>query len=445
MKSLRLILCILLFVGIAQAALPASDADQEALSLIDSFVTQYKALAIPDFEMSYLQNFTHIPTLDVIARQNDFFRRFRYLSGSIKRSALSDEVRYQFDELSYEIDFNCARLRLERQFRSKPVTATLPSSGLFSLPDGQQWYMLYIRRWGSKEVTPDQLLALGNSEITRVTGEMKSLQKQLGYEGRDAEFYRHLNASSFFITDEAGLKASLRTVRDTVQAHMGNDFEKVNVPTVDIRPVDKPTKDTPPGYYYKGVFYYSFFNNRFPERSREWLFLHEAMPGHHYQMEIGRLDANRPELRKLFWYPGFSEGWGAYVEDLGKDCGCYSDRYQYLGKWEWDLARSARVVIDVGIHYKGWTREQALSFWKEHIPNQDAIAEREIDRIIRWPAQVISYKVGEREILDLRDLAARHQGIAFSLPHFHRMVLQRGSIPLPVLHEIVEDGLRDSK
>lgn len=142
-------------------------------------------------------------------------------------------------------------------------------------------------------------------------------------------------------------------------------------------------------------------------------------------------------MRALFWYPGFSEGWGAYAEDLGKDMGCYRDPYLYLGKWEWDLVRSARLVMDVGIHYEGWTRAQALRWWKENVPNQEDISEREVDRITRWPAQAISYKAGEDEILNLRKTASEKQGSDFDLRRFHTLVLQRGSIPLPLLREIV--------
>jgi len=124
----------------------------------------------------------------------------------------------------------------------------------------------------------------------------------------------------------------LQNLCATVFLNLGNDFDMTDISRVDIRPVRDADKDTPPGYYQDGVFYYSFHNGRFLRRSMEWLFTHEAIPGHHYQMEISRISGNRPAVRALFWYPGFSEGWAAYAEDLGKDIGCYRDPYQYLGK-----------------------------------------------------------------------------------------------------------------
>ncbi len=129
------------------------------------------------------------------------------------------------------------------------------------------------------------------------------------------------------------------------------------------------------------------------------------------------------------------------MEDLGRDLGAYQDPYQFLGKWEWDLVRSARLAIDVGIHAKGWKKSEALSFWKDHVPNQDGIAVREIDRIIRWPAQVISYKVGENTIWRLRNLTQDAEGAKFDLRRFHTLVLKRGSVPLPILEEKVKDSL----
>lgn len=128
---------------------------------------------------------------------------------------------------------------------------------------------------------------------------------------------------------------------------------------------------------------------------------------------------------------------GAYAEDLGNDLSMYDDIYQQLGKWEWDLVRSARLVLDVGLNYEGWTRKQALAFWHQNIRNQDDIAEREIDRMLRWPAQVISYKVGEQEILRLKKQAQDSEGEDFDIRKFHMQVLEHGSLPLDVLRSKV--------
>ena len=443
-KLYRWIPCFLiLVVAMAGSRAFAAGSDPAAQALFTAFTTEYKALDVPEMDLSYRDNFAHVQSLEGIARQQAFFARMHERLDGIDRRALSDEVRYEVDALRYEIVFNLDRLALERKFRSAALSAPVPASGLFHVPYGKEWYKLYIRRWGSRPITPHELVELGEAEVARVRSEMRSIQKRLGYEGRDADFYRHLNGPLFQITSEADLKATFIALRDRVQTHLGADFEPVTIPTVDIRPWANPTRDTPPGYWdnSEGAFHYTFYAGHFPRRALEWLFLHEAVPGHHYQNRVDAVLAPRPEIRAMFWYPGFSEGWAAYAEDLGKDIGCYGDLYQLLGKWEWDLVRSARVVLDVRIHSQGWTREQALSWWHEHVPNQDGIAEREVDRIIRWPAQVVSYKVGEHAFLTLRALAEKRPGPAFDLRRFHTLVLQRGSIPLPVLEEIVHDDL----
>ncbi len=447
MKSVKWMFILAVTVIVLGIPAYAADRDEAALRLFDSFVTQYNGLKIPEFSMSYERNFKNIPSLEAIAAQQQFFGSMREELGKIERKALSDEVRYQYDGLLYEIDFNLARLKLEKQYRTKPFPVT--QDGLCRLPDGREWYKLYIRRWASKKMSPEEVRSLGDRNVARVMREIGAIQRELGFEGRSTDFYTHLNGPSFFVTDRKELQLSLQKLRDTVLSNLGNDFELTGISRVDIRPVRDPDKNSPPGYYDDGVFYYTFFNSRFPKRSMEWLFIHEADPGHHYQMQISSMSKNRPAVRALFWYPGFSEGWGAYAEDLGKDMGCYRDPYMYLGKWEWDLVRSARLVMDVGIHYDGWTRDQALAWWNANVPNQADISEREVDRLTRWPAQAISYKAGEDEILSLRKMVTAEQGSDFDLRRFHTLVLQRGSIPLPLLREIVKEkipsGSEDSK
>jgi uncharacterized protein (DUF885 family) len=275
--------------------------------------------------------------------------------------------------------------------------------------------------------------------VARVTANIMSIQAKLGFENDNVGFYKYLNDPSFIITDETVLINSLTAIRDEVLAKLSNDFADTNIPVVNIKPIENPNKDTPPGYFADGVFYFNFYQNKFRKRNLEWLFIHEAVPGHHYQ---GSVATNRPPIRKLFWYPGFTEGWGAYSEDLGGELGQFQDIHQQLGKWEWDLVRSARVVMDVGLNYFGWSKEKARKYWKNHIPNQDDIMDREIDRMIRWPAQVLSYKVGEHTILELRNKSERQLGRDFDVKKFHSLVLERGSIPLVVLEDVISDQLK---
>jgi uncharacterized protein (DUF885 family) len=162
--------------------------------------------------------------------------------------------------------------------------------------------------------------------------------------------------------------------------------------------------------------------------------MHEAIPGHHLQSSLKKQNPGSAQLMELFIYPGNFEGWGCYVEYFGKDLGLYNDAYSLLGKWEWDLVRSARLVLDAGIHYYGWTHDQALAYWKETIPGQEDIAEREVNRVTNWAGQTVSYKAGADFIFRLKE-KWRKQNPGKPQWMFHRRYLDCGPVPLQVVEQ----------
>lgn len=430
----------LLTVALSAAPVHA-DADRDLTRIFSEFDDEWTSLNVPDLQLGYADNFAAIQSLAGIAQQESVLLKYQAKLATIGRAQIRDiDLGYRFDQLAFEIGVGLERVTLERRFRSGPGGGQIPTAGLIHAPDASEWYRLYAKRWTSSFVTPDQMRALGISEVERVTRNIQRLQSDLGFAGDDARFYAHLNDASFIITDEAELLHRLEAVRNQAMSRLGNDFSVVDIPLVGVTPVPSPTKDTPPGYYEDGTFYYNFYQGRFRSRALSWLFMHEAVPGHHYQKSI-EARTSVPAFSNRFWYPGFSEGWGAYAEDLGEDFGFFDDPYQELGKWEWDLVRSARVVIDVGLNYDGWTRDEAMAYWHTHVPNQDDIADREIDRIMRWPLQVASYKVGERCFLDLREEFKRRQGDAFDIKQFHDVAIRRGNLPLDVVRRIVADAV----
>jgi len=414
--------------GAGQDSLPAVYAD---------FASAYAGIGIPRFGPDYAENFRNIPSLDGIAKQFALFEKTRARLQSIARSGLATEAGYQYDALLYEIDLNLERLNLEKAYRQVTVDAPPAEGGLYRVADGKRWYALYVRKTASKEIAPEDLFRFGEAELDRISAEIRTIQAALGYAGKDREFYRHLNDASFFSASAEDVQSRFLALREVIQKLLPETFPTVNTPPLAIKANPNPGKDSPPGYYTEETFFYTFFNHRFPARSSEWLFLHEAIPGHHYQQTY---PADALPAAGLFYYPAYLEGWGAYCEDLGRDLGLYVNPYLALGKWEWDLVRSARVVLDVGIHYKGWSRKQALAYWRARVPGQDEIAERELDRITRWPAQAISYKVGEKAFLDLRrEFQKRHPG-STGAREFHALVLKRGALPLSVLERVVHDA-----
>ena len=191
-----------------------------------------------------------------------------------------------------------------------------------------------------------------------------------------------------------------------------------------------------PAFYIEseGTFYYNYFGIPFNKRQIKWIYLHEAIPGHHYQMTLDKV-LPRSSIQKLFVYGGYIEGYAAYVEEIGYEINAYENIYDELGKWEWDIIRSVRVCLDVGLNYYDWSDEKAIRFWRRHIKNKDYIAKREIARMKRWPAQVITYKYGANRILEwrLRSKVKTPENIK----EFHRKILKNGSIPFSVLNKVM--------
>ena len=189
-----------------------------------------------------------------------------------------------------------------------------------------------------------------------------------------------------------------------------------------------------PGFYRsnENSLYVNYFNRPYKKRQIGWLYIHEGFPGHHYQIKYTE-SLQRSAVQNLISSSCYREGWAAYIEEIGNEIGAYNDLYDVYGKWEWDLIRSVRVVLDVGLNYHGWTDTEALGFWQRHIQDQDQIALREIKRMKRWPAQVITYKFGAHKLLTWKEHF--EQKANFSLKQFHQNVLQFGDIPFYVLEK----------
>lgn len=424
---MRAILIAALPVIAGCAAQSVSPTDIAALQ--SEYVARHRALEVPEFGPGYAENLRAIGTPDALAERGRFFEHWQSRLEAVSRSALDRKDRPGYDALRFEIEFNLERTRLESRYaQARPA---IPPDGLSKLPDAPSWYALYLKRNASRETTPDGLFSFAEAEVARIRGEMRRIQRAQGYEGRDGEWRERLRAQ--VMTDPDAITAKFARVRDAVQAAMPRYFTPGDVRPPEIKAAPNPTKDTPPGYYQGGVFYFSFFESRFPARSSGWLYLHEAMPGHHYQL-------SQPTWRPDgFWYPATVEGWGAYCEDFGTELGVYADPDLEYGKWEWDLVRSARVALDVGIHARGWTREQALDYWRANVPDREDIMVREIDRVTRWPGQVVSYKVGEKALLDLKSELARRQGAAFDVRDFHSRVLALGALPVSALERAMRE------
>jgi len=426
MKKILTCLTLILTSIIGQAQQKFGDFSKD-------FVKGYQDLHMPDLELSYVSGFQHIGSMESVQKQEDFFNSVKLKLAAFKPNDLTQEQKTDFQLISYETSLNLQRIILEKQWlKNKPDT--ISKKGIITIPDGKEWYSYLLKRWVSDEVTPDQIYQFGLGEVKRVQSHIEAIRKQTGLS--EDEFYKHLNDPSFFISDPKTVQAAFENDKEIIYANLHKLFSQTKIAGLKIERGESKQLAQTPGYYDNNTFYYNLFDKPYNKRQVDWLFIHEAVPGHHYQYSIVA-ETKVSDVQNLFFYIGFAEGWGAYAEELGKDLGVYKTPYDELGKWQWDIVRSVRVPLDVGLNYYGWTDQQALEFWKKNIRGQDDIAMREIARIRRWPAQVVTYKYGALQILHWREQVQKQQGANFDIREFHNRVLNHGSLPLFMVKENV--------
>jgi len=390
------------------------------------FVNGYKALKIPDLDLSYVDGFKHIGTLVQIKQQQHFFNTINHQLPNYNVAALNASQKIDYALIKYETSLNLQRLALEQQWLSGP-SGKISENGIINMPNGKAWYAYLLKRWVNDNVTPNQIYKFGLGEVERVKGHIEAIRRQTGL-SEDA-FYRHLNDTEFFISDTLQVQHAFEQAKAIIYSNLPNLFSIMQIAPLKIARGANSALAQTPGYYDDSVFYYNLFDKPYNIRQVDWLFIHEGVPGHHYQASIiahGKTSA----VQQLFFYYGFAEGWAAYCEELGKQLGLYKTPYDELGKWQWDIVRSVRVPMDVGLNYYGWTDEQALTFWKKNIRGQDDIAMREIARLRRWPAQCITYKYGALQILHWKQTLQQREGEKFDIKAFHNCILNHGSLPL---------------
>jgi uncharacterized protein (DUF885 family) len=427
-----------LFIGLSVLILSFSvaNAQQKFDHFAKNFVSGYQSLKMPDLELSYVSGLQHIGPAESVQKQLDFFKLIKSQLSFYKAGDMNASQKLDYDLIAYETSLNLERLALEEQWL-KDRPAKISSDGIITIPNGKAWYAYLLKRWVNDEVTPDQIYQFGLEEVKRVQGHIEAIRKQTGLSEDD--FYKHLNDPSFFIADSNEVQHSFERTKEIVYNNLPKLFIVTKIADLKIQKGASRQLAQTPGYYDNNTFYYNLFDKPYNKRQVDWLFLHEAVPGHHYQSSI--IAATKvSDVQNLFFYMGFAEGWGAYAEELGKDLDVYKTPYDELGKWEWDIVRSVRVPLDVGLNYYGWTDEQALDFWKKNIRGQDDIAMREITRIRRWPAQVVTYKYGARQILHWKEALQKKQGKDFDIKDFHDRILNHGSLPLLMVKENVFKG-----
>jgi uncharacterized protein (DUF885 family) len=343
-----------------------------------------------------------------------------------------------------------AYARLVGFLRREYLPACRETISLSALPQGERWYRLLVRFFTTTEMTPEEIYALGLSEVERIEGEMDRLRRELRLVGirtsgsrRDFRRAMASNPESYHTRPRA-VFAGFAAIRKRVERALPRLFGRRPAATFEVRPVEPYRALSSPGAFYEGpsadgsrpgTFYVNIRGRYYPKNTMEALFLHEALPGHHFQIALARERDDLPRFLRYGYFGALTEGWGLYCEGLGRDLGLYRDPFQRYGRLVYDLGRASRLVADVGIHHLGWTRKEALGQLSRR---QLGWAINELDRYVEMPAQALSYKVGEQQILALRRRAEETLGERFDIRRFHDAVLADGPLPLALLRRKIE-------
>jgi len=324
------------------------------------------------------------------------------------------------------------------------VAAARDSVGMVGLPGGEEWYAFLVRQRTTTDLSPQEIHQIGLDEVARIHGEMQGVMNDVGFEGDLKEFFEYLNTDDQFYYDEPGqLIQGYRDMSDHIESLTPKLFSVFPKTDFEVRAVEPFREKSASGGQYRrgtpdgsrpGVFFANTYDIKArPKWAMESLFLHEALPGHHFQISIQQEIEGLPRFRRFGGYTAFTEGWGLYAESLGKELGVYTDPYQYFGALNAELWRAIRLVVDTGLHFKGWSRQEVLDYMYANSAVKEARAVSEAERYMAIPGQALAYKIGQLKFLELRNRAEEALGDRFDVRAFHTEVLTDGSLPLNML------------
>jgi len=330
------------------------------------------------------------------------------------------------------------------------------SLGATDLPGGKQYYAQRVKHFTTMNIEVDEVHQIGLNEVARIRNEMQQVIDNLEFEGNFKEFIAYLRTDpKFYAKSAEDLLKQAAWIAKRMDAKLPSLFKHlprlpygVQAVPASIAPtyttgryVSAPKGSTQPGYYWVNTHAL----DKRPLYVLESLTLHEAVPGHHLQIALNNEQENLPLFRQYSYISAFGEGWGLYSEWLGIEAGFYQDPYSNFGRLTYEMWRAVRLVVDTGIHAKGWTRQQARDYLSSNTALSLHNVNTEIDRYISWPGQALSYKMGEIKIKQLRQRAEKILGDKFDVRDFHDAVLGQGSVPLEILEDQIEQYINDNK
>jgi uncharacterized protein (DUF885 family) len=342
-----------------------------------------------------------------------------------------------------------AYVRLRDFLKNEYLPVAREGEGLVHMKGGPQLYDFLIEQTTTLPLKADAVHELGLREVTRIKGEMEAIRNRVGYKGTLAEFFQHLRTDpKFKPASKEWMTKRYYEIGKTVDARIGEIFSTLPKTPLEIRPVPAYREKTDAGGSYNsgtpdgsrpGIFYYNTYD--LPSRTTpgmETLYLHEGAPGHHFQISLAQENEALPPFMRFGGNTAFAEGWALYAETLYDELGMETDPYQRFGGLDDEMLRAMRLVVDTGIHSKGWTRDQAIQYMLANSSMGKTDATAEVERYIAIPSQALAYKVGQLKILELRARAEQALGNGFDLKRFHEQVLMTGALPLSVLEQKID-------
>ena len=355
--------------------------------------------------------------------------------------------------LLIENEINPAYKRLHDFLLNDYLPNSRESIGIKDIPNGKKYYEYLAKYYTTTDLTPDEIHNIGLKEIARIRSEMEQIISDVDWDGDFLSFLNYLRTSPRFYYDNAeDLFDAYLIMSKTIDPLLPKIFKVFPRAPYGVIPIpDETAPFTTTAYYNSpspgrpGYFYANLYK---PESRPKYeipvLTVHEAVPGHHFQISIAQELENVPKFRKYQGITAFVEGWGLYSEELGEFMGIYDDPYDKFGQLTYDMWRAIRLVVDTGMHYMDWTREDAINLFIENSAKSKLDIENEVDRYIAWPGQALAYKIGQLKILELRNKAERVLGDKYDIKDFHHEVLKRGSLPLELLEFYIDEWINET-
>ena len=323
------------------------------------------------------------------------------------------------------------------------------SSGIDALENGLNYYNYSIKLYTTTNMTADEIHNLGLSEVGRISSEMESIKDKVGFKGDLKSFFNYVRELDQLIpfNEPSQVIDNFNSIHLKMMPQVNSLFGLQPKTSFEVRRTEAFREKSASAQYNSGsldgtrpgIFYVPIPNvDKYNFFSDEDLFLHEAIPGHHFQISLQQENQSLPSFRKSLWYSAYGEGWALYSESLGTELGLYDDPYQYFGMLSAEMHRAIRLVVDTGIHTKGWSREEAIQYSLDNEAESEASITSEIERYMANPGQALSYKIGQLKIRELRSKAEKKLGEKFDIKIFHEKVLESGCIPLELLEEKIE-------